>query len=80
MNTSTAKGVATSQELAGVAWRTSTRSVNGGGQCVEAGPVTDGTGRVAVRHSHHPDGAALVVTGDEWATFLTGLKHGAFDP
>lgn len=39
-----------------VAWRISSFSANGGGgNCVEAGPLTDSTGRVAVRHSKHAD-------------------------
>ncbi len=46
---------------AGVAWRISSYSTNNGGSCVEAGALPDDTGRVAVRHSHHPDGLALVV-------------------
>ncbi len=65
---------------AGVVWRISSYSTNGGGSCVEAGALPDGTGRVAVRHSHHPDGLALVFGRDLWAAFLGGVKNGAFDP
>ncbi|WUW10756.1 DUF397 domain-containing protein [Streptosporangium sp. NBC_01469] len=36
-------------ELAGVAWHISTRSPDGGGQCVEAGPLADGGGRLVGR-------------------------------
>ncbi|WP_199044499.1 DUF397 domain-containing protein, partial [Glycomyces salinus] len=43
-------------ELAGIRWKISSRSTNNGGNCVEAGPLADGSGRVAVRHSHHPEG------------------------
>ncbi|WP_199044703.1 DUF397 domain-containing protein, partial [Glycomyces salinus] len=43
-------------ELDAIRWKISTRSTNNGGQCVEAGPLADGSGRVAVRHSHHPEG------------------------
>jgi len=46
--------MATPEELTGVAWHISTFSENGGMQCVEAGPLTDGTERVAVRHSQRP--------------------------
>lgn len=64
---------------AGVGWRISSYSTNGGGSCVEVGALLDGTGRVAVRHSHHPDGVALVVGLDTWATFLGDVKNGDFN-
>lgn len=66
-------------ELAGVAWRVSTRSASGGGSCVEAGPLAAGSGRVAVRHSHHRDGAVIVYTRQEWQAFVDGVKDGEFD-
>lgn len=66
-------------ELARVAWRVSTRSSNGGGQCVEVGPLSDGTGRVAVRHGRHRDGTAFVYSRPEWGAFLAGVKRGDFD-
>lgn len=66
-------------EKTGISWRTSTRSPDHGGQCVEAGPLSDGTGRVAVRHSHHPDGSIIVYTKEEWTAFLAGAKDGEFD-
>ncbi|MGH3687815.1 MAG: DUF397 domain-containing protein [Pseudonocardiaceae bacterium] len=47
--------------------------------CVEAGPLRDGSGRVAVRHSHHPDGAAIVYTRAEWDAFTAGVRLGEFD-
>jgi hypothetical protein len=71
--------MATPEELAGVAWHISTKSANGGGQCVEAGPLADGSGRVAVRHSHHPDGRVIVYTRTEWEAFIGGVKNGEFD-
>jgi len=71
--------VATARELACVAWRISTRSGNGSGNCVEAGPVLDGTGRVAVRHSHHPHGQVILYTRAEWEAFIAGAKDGEFD-
>ena len=64
---------------AGVAWRISSYSTNSGGSCVEAGTLPDGTGRVAVRHSHHSDGPALVVGLEPWAAFLGGVKNSEFD-
>ncbi|MEV4090794.1 DUF397 domain-containing protein [Streptosporangium saharense] len=69
----------TPEELAGVAWRISTKSANGGGQCVEAGPLADGSGRVAVRHSRRRDAEVIVYTRAEWLAFLGGVKDGEFD-
>ncbi|SFK19094.1 protein of unknown function [Streptosporangium canum] len=79
MNGTEAYPMATPQELADVAWRISARSANGGGQCVEAGPLADGSGRVAVRHSRHPDGEVIVYTRAEWEAFVGGVKDGEFD-
>lgn len=70
----------TPDELAGITWRVSTRSSSSGGSnCVEAGSLNDGTGRVALRHSHHRDGAVIVYTADEWAAFTAGVRDGEFD-
>ncbi|MEN3608123.1 DUF397 domain-containing protein [Plantactinospora sp. ZYX-F-223] len=44
-----------------------------------AGPLADGSGRVAVRHSKAPDGAVIVYTRAEWDAFLAGTKDGEFD-
>lgn len=68
-----------SEELAGVAWHISTRSDSHGGSCVEAGPLGDGSGRVAVRHSRDPQGATIVYTRAEWDAFLAGVRDGEFD-
>jgi len=62
-----------------VFWHTATASANAGGQCVQAGPIDDGSGRVAVRHSKHPDGTAIVFTQGEWAAFVDGVQKGEFD-
>lgn len=67
------------QELAGIRWKISSRSSSNGGQCVEAGPLTDGSGRVAVRHSRHPESSVIVYTRAEWTAFLAGAKDGEFD-
>lgn len=67
------------EELSGIRWRISTRSADNSGNCVEAGPLADGSGRVAVRHSHHPDGSMIVYTRAEWTAFLAGAKDGEFD-
>ncbi|MEO3860093.1 DUF397 domain-containing protein [Acrocarpospora sp. B8E8] len=65
--------------LRSVAWHISSRSSNGTGQCVEAGPLADGTGRVAVRHSRHRDGEVIIYTRAEWEAFVGGVKDGEFD-
>lgn len=62
-----------------VAWHISTYSPDGGGGCVEAGPLLDGSGRVAVRHSRRPDAEVIVYSRAEWAAFLAGIKTGEFD-
>ncbi|GGM67390.1 hypothetical protein GCM10010106_11690 [Thermopolyspora flexuosa] len=66
-------------ELAKVAWHISTKSDGGGGNCVEAGPLADGSGRVAVRHSRRPDGPVIVYSREEWQAFIAGVKEGEFD-
>jgi hypothetical protein len=69
----------TAAELPGVAWHISTRSGSGSGNCVEAGPILDGSGRFAVRHSHHPDGHVLVYASAEWTALLAGIRAGRFN-
>lgn len=70
----------TATELAEITWRVSSRSSSsGGGNCVEAGPLGDATGRVALRHSHHPDGTVIVYTADEWQAFTAGVRDHEFD-
>lgn len=66
-------------ELPEVAWHISTLSSSGGGNCVEAGPLLDGSGRVAVRHSHHPDGQVIVYSPAEWSAFIDSIKAGEFN-
>ena len=66
-------------ELAATCWHISTRSQDNGASCVQAGPLRDGTGRVAVRHSHHPDGAVIVYTRTEWEAFTASVRLGEFD-
>jgi hypothetical protein len=61
---------------AGVSWRISSYSSSADGSCVETSVVPDGTGRVAVRHSHHPDGLAVVFAHDTWVAFVGGVKKG----
>jgi hypothetical protein len=63
----------------GAAWHISTFSANGGGGCVEAGPLADGTGRIAVRHSRRPGEAVILYNRSEWDAFLAGVRSGEFD-
>ncbi|WP_204745374.1 DUF397 domain-containing protein [Glycomyces paridis] len=67
------------KEFAGIRWKISSRSSSNGGSCVEAGPLGDSSGRVAVRHSHHPEGSVIVYTRAEWTAFLAGARDGEFD-
>jgi len=62
-------------DLAGAAWKKSSRS-SGNGQCVEWAPLS---GAVAVRDSKDPTGPVLIFTPDEWAAFVGGAKDGEFD-
>ena len=68
-----------SEKLPEVAWHISSWSDNAGGNCVEAGPLADGSGRVALRHSRVPDGAVIVYTREEWSAFVAGVRSGEFD-
>lgn len=47
------------------------------GNCAEIAKLDDG--RVAVRHSKHPDAAVLIFTPEEWAAFAAGFRDGEFD-
>jgi hypothetical protein len=73
------RAMATPQELAGVAWHISTYSAHSDAECVEAGPLTDGTERVAVRHSHHPADKVIIYSRSEWEAFTAGVRDGEFD-
>ncbi|MEV4115194.1 DUF397 domain-containing protein [Nonomuraea sp. NPDC049695] len=61
-----------------IAWHVSSFSADGGGNCVEAGPLNDGSGRVAVRHSKLR-GGMIIYTKAEWQAFLAGVHAGEFD-
>jgi hypothetical protein len=56
-------------------WRKSTWSGQDG--CVEVAFLE---GRVAVRDSKNPRGPVLLFTANEWEAFLSGVRHGQFDP
>jgi hypothetical protein len=62
--------------LTGVEWKKSHHS-NPSGNCVEMALLPGGA--VAVRNSRHPEGPALVYTGDEVRAFLAGVRDGDFD-
>lgn len=79
MSTTSGPRVVGPEKLADVGWRISSWSPDNGGSCVEAGLLRDGSGRVAVRHSHHPDGAVIVYTRTEWEAFTAGVRGGEFD-
>ncbi len=79
MSATSGPGAVGPEELASVGWHISSRSHDNGGSCVQAGPLRDGSGRVAVRHSHHPDGAVIVYTRSEWEAFTAGVRGGEFD-
>ncbi|MDG4808684.1 DUF397 domain-containing protein [Micromonospora sp. WMMD1120] len=66
------------EALPAVAWHISTQSNSNGGSCVEAGPVLDGSGRVAVRDSKDRAAATLVYPADGWMSFVAGVKDGDF--
>ncbi|MEU8392016.1 DUF397 domain-containing protein [Micromonospora sp. NPDC048842] len=63
-----------------IAWHISTKSPDNGGNCVEAGPVMDDSGRVAVRDSKDRAAATLVYPADGWMAFVNGVKDGDFAP
>lgn len=69
----------TPQQRSNVAWHISSYSPDNGGNCVEAGPLADGTERVAVRHSHRPDAETIIYTRAEWEAFLAGVRNNEFD-
>jgi Domain of unknown function (DUF397) len=56
-------------------WRKSSYSGNGGGDCVEVARNLPGV--VAVRDSKNPDGPILIISKDEWASFITRVRSTA---
>jgi len=59
-------------DLSRAVWHKSTRSNGNGGACVEVARNLPAI--VAVRDSKDPDGPALIVSRDEWASFITRLR------
>jgi hypothetical protein len=64
-------------DLTGADWRKSTRSGNGGSDCVEVAKNLPGV--VGVRDSKDRSGPALTFGPEAWAAFLAGVKDGEFD-
>ena len=64
-------------ELTGAVWRKSTRSGNGGADCVEVARNLPGV--VGVRDSKDPSGPALTIAPTGWTAFLTDVRAGRFD-
>jgi Domain of unknown function (DUF397) len=58
-------------ELARATWRTATYT-QGNGACVEVAGL--GGGRVAVRDTRDRTGPAIVITADQWRTFLASTQ------
>ena len=53
-------------------WRKSSRSGDNGGACVEV--ACNLPGIVAVRDSKDPGGPVLIVSRNDWASFITRLR------
>ena len=66
----------TDSESAAGAWRKSSESDSGSGQCVEVAFAEES---VLVRHSRNPNGPVLSFTQSEWVAFLLGARKGEFD-
>ncbi|MEU4618851.1 DUF397 domain-containing protein [Actinoplanes sp. NPDC023801] len=64
------------EELAAADWKKSSFSGPNCDNCVEVASVGQA---FAVRDSKNPAGGTLFFTGDEFAAFLEGAKHGEFD-
>ena len=64
-------------DLTGAVWRKSTRSGNGGSDCVEVARNLPGV--VGVRDSKDRSGPALTFEPAAWSDFLSGVKDGEFD-
>jgi hypothetical protein len=59
------------------AWRRSSYSGSGGGQCAEVGAVPDA---VLVRDSKDPDGPRLAFGRPTWGAFIAAVKTGVRRP
>ena len=64
---------ATAPDLTRAAWRKSSRSSGGGSNCVEIAQLS---GRIAVRDSKNPEGAALLITTAAFRELTDGISSG----
>lgn len=64
-------------QLAGAAWRKSTRSQTS--NCVEVAPLRTGPAAVALRDSKDAGGPVLLFNRAGWLGFIAGAKNGQFD-
>lgn len=71
-----------SPDLSHAAWRTSSRSANGG-NCVQvavaASPRQSGGNMIAVRDSKDRGGPVLLFAPDQWRAFTARVQAGDFD-
>ncbi|MGW4293516.1 DUF397 domain-containing protein [Micromonospora chersina] len=58
-------------------WRTSSRSTDSGGNCVEVADNLPGV--VLVRDSKDPSGPTLAFTPDTWRSLVTSLRRHGLD-
>ena len=65
-----------SLELGNLRWRKSTRSNNGGANCVE---VAAAESVVAVRDSKDREGPVLTTSPSDWLNFTAAIEAGHFD-
>ncbi len=56
-------------------WHKSSYSGNGGSDCLEVARNLPGV--VAVRDSKNPDGPILIISKDEWDSFITRVRSTA---
>ncbi len=64
-------------ERAGMKWRKSSHSGNGGANCVE---VAAAAGQTHVRDTKDRQGGMLIIDAAAWVTFVKRIKDGATDP
>ena len=69
----------TSDQHPAIAWRISSRSSSGSGNCVEAGPYLDGTHRYAVRNSRYRTDPMLTIGTAAWQSFVDGVRTDRYD-
>ncbi len=62
-------------ELDGAVWFKSSRS-GAGKECVEVAYLS--SGRVGVRDSKNPQGAALIFGSGDWSAFTASVRDGRF--